>query len=131
MRKTVYPAQVLRIRRRGYAKGRRTGAFLTALVMLGSLMRGCAGKPTGSTPGNSGAENSAPDNSTPEEWLPGGLYEDPEFQRQDADVVEADVVLPGGIPRLVIDGKTDRTDTVFGGEPFRSDQSAGGLCGLQ
>lgn len=86
-------------------KGRRTGAFLTALVMLGSLMSGCAGKPTGSTPGNSGAENSAPDNSTPEEWLPGGLYEDPEFERQDADVVEADVVLPGGIPRLVIDGK--------------------------
>lgn len=25
-------------------KGRRTGAFLTALVMLGSLMSGCAGE---------------------------------------------------------------------------------------
>ncbi len=131
MHKTVYPAQVLSDKGdEGMRKGRRTGALLTALVMLGSLMSGCAGKPTGSTPGKQRAENSAPDNSTPEEWLPGGLYEDPEFERQDADVVEADVVLPGGSPS----GhrrKTDRTDTVFGGEPFRSDQSAGGLCGLQ
>ena len=53
-------------------KGRRTGAFLTALVMLGSLMSGCGGNPPGSSPGHRGAENSAPDNSTPEEWLPGG-----------------------------------------------------------
>lgn len=112
-------------------KGRRTGAFLTALVMLGSLMSGCAGKPTGSTPGNSGAENSAPDNSTPEEWLPGGLYEDPEFQRQDADVVEADVVLPGGIPRLVIDGKQTEPILFSAASLSEVTNRPGGLCGLQ